>query len=252
MVLEYLRSATVRFRHLHLRGNQLTTLDMGNLQVGRGVFQKSPYTPFFKTQKFKTPSLQAFKQLELIDLGENRFQRAPSFKELSRLVDVRLDRNQITRIDTLTFSANPRLRVVHLQGNRIAAVSRNSFDALDSLTTLQLGDNALPHLERSMFDGLRNLKRLYLRNNSISELANTSFASVPGVVVLDLSANRLRSVASGTFAHLGKLHLLDLSDNELEGFESGSFEARVAQIFLEGNRLRCDGEFDWFVEFLVR
>ncbi|VDL85804.1 unnamed protein product [Nippostrongylus brasiliensis] len=54
-----------------------------------------------------------------------------------------------------------------------------------------------------------------------------------------------------TFAHQTKLFWLDLSKNELRSFEEGTFDAKIANILLDGNPLQCDDEFDWFVRYLV-
>ncbi|VDP37669.1 unnamed protein product [Heligmosomoides polygyrus] len=50
-----------------------------------------------------------------------------------------------------------------------------------------------------------------------------------------------------TFSHQTKLFWLDLSKNQLSSFEDGTFDAKIANIFLDGHPLFCDDEFDWFL-----
>ncbi|VDO78529.1 unnamed protein product [Heligmosomoides polygyrus] len=54
-----------------------------------------------------------------------------------------------------------------------------------------------------------------------------------------------------TFSHQTKLFWLDLSKKQLASFEDGTFDAKIANILLDGNPLFCDDEFDWFVWCLV-
>uniref|UniRef100_A0A915CWA3 Uncharacterized protein n=1 Tax=Ditylenchus dipsaci TaxID=166011 RepID=A0A915CWA3_9BILA len=196
-------------------------------------------------------TLQAFKQLEVIDLSANSFARIPSFKDHSNLVQIHMDSNLIQKIDTLAFSANPKLNLISLQHNVISTISRNSFDSLAALTTLNLANNSLEFIERNMFDGVRNLKNLLIHNNHIMHINNASFTSIADLVVIDLSGNKLQKIQAGTFSKLPKLFFVDLSNNLISTFEKGAFHTRVANIFLDGNQLDCGADFGWFVTYLV-
>ncbi|KAI6178493.1 Leucine Rich repeat-containing domain protein [Aphelenchoides besseyi] len=211
--------------HLYLRNNQLGAID-----------------PSF---------LQNFKQLELIDVSRNRIQKIPTFKELSMLKSVNFDQNEITRIDTLTFSNNPKLISINLGKNKISLIARNSFDGLVALNNLKLQENQLTTIDAGVFDGMPKLQILILRNNTISELSNLSFASLPELTLIDLANNQIQTIPSGTFTTQKRLYWLDLSDNKITGLERGAFAAPVANILLDGNQLICDSSIDWFITYLV-
>ncbi|KAI1726862.1 leucine rich repeat domain-containing protein [Ditylenchus destructor] len=197
-------------------------------------------------------TLQGFKQLEVIDLSGNHFAKLPSIKDHSNLLQLKMNNNKISKIDTLAFSANPKLELIDLHNNQISIVARNSFDSLNGLTTLNLANNSLEFIERNMFDGIRNLKTLILRANQIADINNAAFLSTSNLVVIDLSDNKLQKIRTGTFAKLSKIFSLDLSNNLLSIFERGAFEARIANFILDGNRFNCDAEFDQFVAYLVK
>uniref|UniRef100_A0A914HNJ3 LRRCT domain-containing protein n=1 Tax=Globodera rostochiensis TaxID=31243 RepID=A0A914HNJ3_GLORO len=213
-------------RHLFLQNNKLGMLDSG--------------------------TLQAFKELQLVDLNSNIFYKIPSFKDMLELVEIRLHNNQIRSIETLAFSGIPKLRRILLHNNQIETIARNSFDSLDNLEVLILYNNYLTVIEKGVLDGVKGLKNLILRNNSVEELSRDSFASVPELTMLDLSDNELRTLRSGTFVPLQRLHLLSLANNGIETVEKGTFDGKVDNVLLDGNPLRCDAQLDWFISWLVK
>lgn len=70
----------------------------------------------------------------------------PSFKDLTKLVEVRMNDNRIRIIDTLTFASNPNLKRIYLHDNVISSIARNSFDSLNALRALMLGGNSLTNI----------------------------------------------------------------------------------------------------------
>ncbi len=71
-------------------------------------------------------------------------------KELVNLRQLRVDNNQIERIETLTFSGQTQLRLISLQGNRISAIARNAFDSMDGLVVLLLANNSIRNIGQSL------------------------------------------------------------------------------------------------------
>ncbi|KHJ79868.1 leucine Rich repeat-containing domain protein, partial [Oesophagostomum dentatum] len=175
----------------------------------------------------------------------------PELKDLTSLKQVRLDGNLIEKVETLAFSNNPKLQLISLQNNNIVQIARNSFDSLDQLLVLLLSNNSIQSIERGMLDGMKNLQQLNLRNNSLTTVDQNTFASLRHLTTLDLAHNNLKKIGKGTFIHQSKLFWLDLSNNQLTTFEEGTFDAKIANILLDGNKLKCDDSFDWFVRYLV-
>lgn len=195
--------------------------------------------------------LQAFKNLEVLDVGNNALYTLPSLKDLPNLKQVRVDGNLISKIDTLAFSNNPKLQLISIQNNNIVQISRNAFDSLDKLVVLLVGNNSLARIERGMFDGMKNLQQLSIRNNSLTALDASSFAQLPHLTTLDLGYNRIQNIEEGTFEKLAKLFWLDLSNNEISGFHSNVFKKKISNILLDGNKLVCDESFNEFLTYLV-
>uniref|UniRef100_A0A0N5ATT8 LRRCT domain-containing protein n=1 Tax=Syphacia muris TaxID=451379 RepID=A0A0N5ATT8_9BILA len=220
---------------------------------------------------------QVFKQLQVLDLSENKlgkrlliknqrkssFLQIPIIKDLPNIREIRGDKNYFQRIDTLTFSANPKLQLISLQNNNISSIAKNSFDALEQLSVLLLNNNYLTAIERGMLDGMKNLQELNLRHNSLVHIGDRAFVSVPGLTVLDLSNNLLANLSEAVFDPLKHLFLLDLSYNRLNGFKPGTFKNRIAQLIFHvmlsqcsdrhflGNDLMCDNSTNWLVDYLV-
>ncbi|VDM80522.1 unnamed protein product [Strongylus vulgaris] len=195
--------------------------------------------------------LQAFHNLEILDVTNNLLQKLPELKDLTNLKQVRLDGNLIEKVETLAFSNNPKLQLISLQNNNIVQIARNSFDSLDQLLVLLLSNNSIQSIERGMLDGMKNLQQLNLRNNSLTTVDENTFSSLRHLTTLDLAYNNLKKIGKKTFLHQEKLFWLDLSNNQLSSFEEGTFDTKIANILLDGNNLICDESFDWFVRYLV-
>ncbi|KAF1769455.1 hypothetical protein GCK72_001272 [Caenorhabditis remanei] len=195
--------------------------------------------------------LQAFKNLEVLDVSNNALYALPSLKDLPNLKQVRVDGNLITKIDTLAFSNNPKLQLISIQNNNIVQISRNAFDSLDKLVVLLVGNNSLAKIERGMFDGMKNLQQLSIRNNTLTALDASSFAQLPHMTTLDLGYNKIKNIEEGTFDKLAKLFWLDLSNNEISGFQANVFKKKISNILLDGNKLVCDESFNEFLTYLV-
>uniref|UniRef100_A0A1I7THR6 LRRCT domain-containing protein n=1 Tax=Caenorhabditis tropicalis TaxID=1561998 RepID=A0A1I7THR6_9PELO len=195
--------------------------------------------------------LQAFKNLEVLDISNNALYALPSLKDLPNLKQVRVDGNLIGKIDTLAFSNNPNLQLISIQNNNIVQISRNAFDSLDKLVVLLVGNNSLARIERGMFDGMKNLQQLSIRNNTLTALDSSSFSQLPHLTTLDLGYNQIKKIEEGTFDKLAKLFWLDLSNNEISGFQSNVFKKKISNILLDGNKLQCDESFNEFLTYLV-
>ena len=59
------------------------------------------------------------------------------------LVEVRIGNNRISKVETLAFSGNPKLKSISLRDNQIHTIARNSFDQLEQMEFLDFADNAL-------------------------------------------------------------------------------------------------------------
>ncbi|GMT36257.1 hypothetical protein PFISCL1PPCAC_27554, partial [Pristionchus fissidentatus] len=195
--------------------------------------------------------LQAFSKLEILDARNNMLGKMPSFKDLPKLKEIRLDGNLISEVNTLAFTSNPKLKLISLQDNAISVVARNSFDSLDQLVVLLLNNNSIKSIDRGMLDGMKNLQQLNMRNNSIIEVDKASFAPLKQLTTLDLANNQLKTIGPGTFDVMNKLFWLDLGGNQLRTMKKGTFNKKISNMILDGNVFECDAELDSFVHWLV-
>lgn len=127
--------------------------------------------------------------------------------------------NRIQTLEGNAFRKNTKLREITLMRNYITRIEEDSFTGLHVLESLNLSSNLLKELKRSTFVGLENLQRLHLDNNVIKGLKNGTFLPLRHLRILDLSKNAIRTIEDGTFQGLGKLEALHLDENRLVMFE---------------------------------
>ncbi|CAD5206766.1 unnamed protein product [Bursaphelenchus okinawaensis] len=237
----------VKLKELRLNGNNLANLNPR-------AFLNVPSVTHLNLQDNKLSEvlmLNAFEHLEVVNISNNAIKKIPPFKDMTNLRQVMLHGNKIQKIETMTFSSCPELKVIDLRMNEISVISRNSFDALPNINNVLLSNNKLTSIPKGMFDGLTALHQISLGNNTITEINKDSFTAIPEITAITLDGNKIHNIPKETFTSNTKLFWLNLADNGLESIEEGALPPSVANILLNGNRLNCDAKFDWFIKYLV-
>ncbi|XP_058807899.1 leucine-rich repeat and immunoglobulin-like domain-containing nogo receptor-interacting protein 3 isoform X2 [Phymastichus coffea] len=167
-------------------------------------------------EQLQAHSLGALRQLELLDLGDNRLRRLPA--EAFR-------------------PALGRLRSLNLTGNLLGVLPRSALQGMDGLQELLLADNRLEVLAFQAFEAARGLRRLDLSRNLLVSLPDHSFRPNRALRELRLSGNRLSRLPPQLFSALGELRELELADNDIELLPRGLFAelGRLERLGLAGN-----------------
>lgn len=104
---------------------------------------------------------------------------------------------------------------LHLDKNEISEIDDYSFYGLISLTDLSLMGNRLTIIRVHTLAGLPTLDFLDLSENEIETIENGAL-DLPMLRVLRLEKNRLKTLSDVVFDHLPKLSYIVLEENELE------------------------------------
>ena len=106
--------------------------------------------------------------------------------------EIRLDGNNLKRVQPYQFFGRSRLRYIDLSHNQLAFVEEHSFHGLHQLRRLLLAHNHLQILLGHEFMDLPQLAELRLDHNRIQFISNSTFASLPSLQILSLQHNMLR------------------------------------------------------------
>lgn len=123
--------------------------------------------------------------------GERACNGRHLFNELKTLD---ISHNQLVAIDTEWHQMNlSQLKELRLQHNNLTRLDGRAFHGMHSLTHLNLSYNQLETLPTDMLNETKRLQELHLQNNKLYQLPSALFHDLPELMVLDLSSNQLSS-----------------------------------------------------------
>jgi len=141
------------------------------------------------------------------------------------LVQIILDRNNISFIGPYSFCQLPRLQYLSVSGNRLEYINPRAFSSCDKyqdvqlpVTVLDLSINNLHSLDEDLFDDLHDLQELYLSENmfvSFDMSTMSAFNKLHSLQKLDISRNKLKDVYDGLSTPIKSLSTLNLAMNML-------------------------------------
>jgi hypothetical protein len=207
-----------------------------------------------------------------LDLGDNQFKYLPSdsFRDLRKLLVLRMDGNHFPVILEGTFGSQSKLQALTLARNRLAKVTTHGLLNLTSLMELDLSYNKLDKLETLTFTPMaETLRTITVSGNNlqmpeftyvlqvitklkelsmadmgitITDLPLGTFLHLENLKFLNLSGNEFKHFPVQLLSPLTKLQELDLSRNKFHGFDE-RLVARmesIASVHLEENPWACD------------
>lgn len=132
------------FQAVHLQHNKLQ-------HIAPSTFYRSPSIVYLNVSLNNFDSLQniginSIRNVEVLDVSGNGIRRLSTsdLHGLDWLVELKLDDNQICRVQGEPFNAMPRLRVLTMRNNRIGRVGEHTFRSVRSnLGVLDLDGNPL-------------------------------------------------------------------------------------------------------------
>ncbi|KAJ8282146.1 hypothetical protein COCON_G00046650 [Conger conger] len=163
-----------------------------------------------------------------------------------------LNRNNISRITKVDFSAIKNLRVLHLEDNQISVIERGAFQDLKQLERLRLNRNKLQVLPELLFQSTPKLGRLDLSENQIQAIPRKAFRGITTVKNLQLDSNHISCIEDGAFRALRDLEILTLNNNNISLIPLSSFNhmPKLRTLRLHSNNLHCDCHLSWLSDWL--
>ncbi|XP_075389799.1 reticulon-4 receptor [Tenrec ecaudatus] len=157
--------------------------------------------------------LALLEQLDLSDNGQLRFVDSTTFRGLSRLHTLHLDRCGLRELGPGLFHGLVALQYLYLQDNGLQALPNDAFRDLGNLTHLFLHGNQIPGVPERAFLGLHSLDRLLLHQNRVAHVHPHAFRDLGRLMTLYLFANNLSAMPAEALVPLRSLQYLRLNDN---------------------------------------
>ncbi|TEA23394.1 hypothetical protein DBR06_SOUSAS910056, partial [Sousa chinensis] len=154
--------------------------------------------------------------LEQLDLSDNAQLHAvdpATFRGLSRLHTLHLDRCGLQELGPGLFRGLAALQYLYLQDNGLQALPDDAFRDLGNLTHLFLHGNRIYSVPERAFRGLHSLDRLLLHQNRVARVHPHAFRDLGRLMTLYLFANNLSALPAEALAPLRALQYLRLNDN---------------------------------------
>ncbi|CAN7984468.1 unnamed protein product [Ixodes hexagonus] len=248
-------------QYLNLDSNLISHLEVGAFQylasLAHLILSNNPLTSLSRLDFFGS-------RLQYIDASHVGLGRVP--QSLTRYVrDLRLGRNNITRISLGDLDSYPHLGLLVLDDNAIEDVEDDALGRQEYLARLWLNgnrltrvplnlppmlvalyieENSIEELPPHSFPGLSNLEQLFLQRNQIRTIADCAFCDLGKLKTLDLQANLIEILTGEAFSNLTSLMLLDVSQNPIRTLEPQCFWGLERLQTLQLSRLTTRVDFE--------
>ncbi|KAM6155706.1 reticulon-4 receptor [Rhynchocyon petersi] len=157
--------------------------------------------------------LGLLEQLDLSDNAQLRVVDPTTFRGLSRLHTLHLDRCGLRELGPGLFHGLVALQYLYLQDNGLQALPDDAFRDLGNLTHLFLHGNRIPSVPERALRGLHSLDRLLLHQNRVAHVHPHAFRDLGRLMTLYLFTNNLTALAAEALVPLRALQYLRLNDN---------------------------------------
>lgn len=172
-----------------------------------------------------------------------------AFQDLERIYCIRIRNNYINEISEGIFNRLP-LRELNLANNNISVIHKNAFNDMPELTILLLSSNKLRQWDSDWFFNTPKLSTINFACNSIEYLPARAFKNVYGFHVVNsvnvttnihLNTNNISYIDPDAFDGLYVLGWLFLHENQLRSIDQRVFIPlkQLDWLKLDHNQLNC-------------
>lgn len=159
-----------------------------------------------------------------------------NFENANQLKYILAKFNELTSLESETFSLCPQLKFIVLQHNQISSIHSRAFYGLNNLEALYLDHNRMTALPTNTLEHLPKLLHFSMSFNNLTTLPDDLFMHNEKLETLNLEHNLLTSFNDEQFHNLPYLERVQLNHNNLS--ELNLFACKSAEINVERNRLR--------------
>ncbi|XP_022104661.1 uncharacterized protein LOC110986779 [Acanthaster planci] len=137
-----------------------------------------------------------------------------TLRTLGELLRLSLENNQITYVESGSFSVTRELRFLDLSGNKLSVIP-SALNVLTSLKVLNFSNNELSSLSSDDFESFTKLDTLRLENNRLDSISNTTFHPLANLELLYIDHNFISADPIGWFTNSTRLAYLRMSHNQI-------------------------------------
>ncbi|XP_067950565.1 protein phosphatase 1 regulatory subunit SDS22 homolog [Watersipora subatra] len=210
---------------INLRGNHLA--EIPNLEK----FAKVRLIDLSSNHIRTICRLECCSELRELKLYDNRLTAIEKLDSLNDLHNVQLQHNRIQSIGRGLVNCR-KLTTLRLDSNQIVKIETREVAALSRLTTLDLSNNKLDNL--SALNSLPNLTELSVCNNRLRTIELTRCKKLEEV---DVSGNRFTDFSS-FILHSSSLKILNLSKNAFSKLELSSPLSHLEELYISHNNIK--------------
>ncbi|GAU98181.1 hypothetical protein RvY_09361 [Ramazzottius varieornatus] len=197
-----------------------------------------------------------------LDQNLIRSLRRSDFGQLFDVEEIRLQRNQISVIESCAFCDMPHLNLLDLRANRLDMLNTSLFPTDNSLSKLDLSLNPLRIINSAVFAASSMLKQLEMsRVDTLSVNSQEMLSFLPHLTALDTSGSpalaeqllrELTASPSNTTFLLPHLHSLNIRNCGLSfvNFQLRPLFSRLNRIKMTQNNIDCSTESRWLIEMV--
>jgi len=153
------------------------------------------------------------KNLKTLDLSNNKLLNVPEISNEIKISTLYINRNNIKRIISHTFTEMPKLTKLLIGGNQIDEIDVDAFVYLSALEELDLSENKLNFLPEGWTEFLVSLKYLDLSDNKFTSLESLSLTNTLPLIEMYLRNNLLEYLNVGYFENLPQNLTISMKSN---------------------------------------
>ncbi|GJQ74438.1 Tl [Trypoxylus dichotomus] len=174
-----------------------------------------------------------------LELANNRIKNLTEKIKFPLLIVLKLQQNDIKRIDGSVFETSPDLAYIDLSQNNITELPAQLLHPLPRLKILLLRSNAFQRIPDGFFEMNSILKEIDFSDGRLTEIGTNTFSSCTRLEKIKFGSNSLKSLPEEIFLNMQNLTYLELSMNEFSDFPEGTFKglSRLQYLYLFDNKL---------------
>ncbi|KAL1514147.1 hypothetical protein ABEB36_003454 [Hypothenemus hampei] len=228
----------IKLRELSVSYNPLRTVDL-NAFKGLSNLETLELTSSFERDDLPYEVFHALRSVNYLYLDHNNFHylKPDSFDALHEIEYLNLDSNKIQFIPSTLFkvSVHSKLNCIVLSNNELSYIESGTFTDLEKLEIIWLNDNKIREIKMESFTRLPHLSIVFLKNNEITTISQNAFSNLPSLKQLDLQYNQLSKISLGQFFNLNTTLVLNCSYNQITSCHS-DYSVKLDALDLRHNR----------------
>lgn len=196
-------------------------------------------------------SLVNLTSLTKLDVSFNSLNRIQFEFKNFKLIDLKLNNNQIQTIKNTSFINLYNLQFLDLSFNLLNSLNEILFENLINLKILNLNNNFLITLPNFIFINCRNLYELNLNFNNLYNISGDITYGLLNLKHIYINNNNLNLISNGSFYYLNNLESLDLSVNNLKTLPNNLVNLKLINFEFSSNNITCNCEHLWLYTYLI-